>query len=124
MTDGYVYYQPGFSGGNGYVGQTVQPQGRRESQHALAGKNSFGTMKLESNVPRSDLNSREAYHIGKMDTYKPYGSNLTRGNDLSSYHTGSGLSARATQERAFVTGVNASATNSAAADTLNRANNM
>jgi hypothetical protein len=60
IMSGHIYYQPGASNSNGYVGQTIQADGKRESQHARAGKDTLGTMKLETGIPKADLNSREA----------------------------------------------------------------
>ena len=90
---GYIYYQP-FASGNGYVGQTIQPYGVREYQHTRANHNAFGSYAIESNVPMSQLNAREAYNIGRYDTYSPYGNNLTRGNSRLDYDSGSARSFR------------------------------
>ena len=90
---GYIYHQP-CGRENGYVGQSRQEYGKREQQHRYSGKDTDMSYQVESDVPVKDLDAREAYHIGRLDTYGEGGLNLTRGNSRMDYDTGSRQSLR------------------------------
>ena len=87
LKDGQIYIQPA-AGGEGYVGQTRQKEGKRETQHQATGRDTSCTFPVERDVPRSELNEKEAYHIGQRGTLKPEGVNATRGNDRQAYAQG------------------------------------
>lgn len=62
---GFVYYIPIHN----YIGQSVQPLGKRFQQHIRSGKDVDGVIILQSNIPKAKLNDFEAYWIGAYNAY-------------------------------------------------------
>lgn len=91
---GTVYVGTDDRTGRSYVGQTMNPVEFRYAQHreSLTGPFKEGATAvswsvLEVGLSGAELDSREAYWIGRLGTFAT-GLNDTRGNDLAAYRMG------------------------------------
>lgn len=93
---GYIYFLPN-AGGNGYVGQTVQPGNNRFYQHVAAGKDISGKMALSECFRRGpDLDAAESWHMGYMGTMEACGGvNIQGPKDKQMYALGAQCRAEA-----------------------------